>query len=169
MDIIVTAPVALHATMVAARDHREALLKRYAPAYVQKALEIERYAVAKPEIASDSAVNIVFCREIAKGGVEAALWELAEEAKVGLRVELRDIPIRQETVEVFNTLDLDPYILDSCGSWLLFANDGAAVLAQLQEQGCTEAAVIGYTTKDKKRLLYYSGVERFLLPPKRYL
>jgi hexosaminidase len=104
-----------------------------------------------------------------EGGIEAALWELAEEAKAGLRVDLRAIPIRQETVEVFNTLDQDPYILDSFGSWLLFAENGAEVLAQLHGQGETEAAVIGYTTKDRKRILSYSGVERFLLPPKRYL
>ena len=166
MDIIVTAPVALRATAVAAGEHKEELLKRYASVYVQKAAEIEKYAGKEPEMVAGSAV---FCREITKGGIEAALWELAEEAKVGLRADLRAIPIRQETVEVFNTLDLDPYILDSFGSWLIFAENGAEVLAQLQEQGDTEAAVIGYTTKDRKRILVYSGVERFLLPPKRYL
>ena len=166
MDIIVTAPVALRATMVAAREHKEELLKRYASVYVQKATEIEKYAGKEPEIAGGRAV---FSREITQGGVEAALWELAEEAKAGLCVDLRAIPIRQETVEVFNTLDQDPYILDSFGSWLLFAENGAEVLAQLHGQGDTEAAVIGYTTKDRKRILSYSGVERFLLPPKRYL
>ncbi len=175
MDIIVTAPVALRATVQAARDNKEALRKRYAPAYVQKALEIERYAMAKPEIAqyanakgkqNDSAPLL---REIAEGGIEAALWELAKEHHVGLRAELRDIPIRQETVEVFNELDIDPYRLDSYGSWLCFVNNGAEVLTELRRQGYTEAAVIGYTTKDNKRLLYYSGVERFIVPPERYL
>ena len=97
------------------------------------------------------------------------MWEAAEELKVGLRVELREVPIRQETVEVFNELDMDPYILDSYGSWLLFVNDGAAVLAELRSQGFSDAALIGYTTKDRKRVMIYSGVERFLLPPKRYL
>ena len=199
MDIIVTAPVALRATMVAAREHKEELLKRYASVYVQKAAGIEKYAGKEPEIAGGSDVlfpgrakeaavhsaemqsgsntssrekqkgGTFFCREITKGGVEAALWELAEEAKAGLRVDLRAIPIRQETVEVFNTLDQDPYILDSFGSWLLFTEHGAEVLAELHGQGDTEASVIGYTTKDRKRILSYSGVERFLLPPKRYL
>ena len=175
MDIIVTAPVALRATAQAAKDNREALLKRYAPAYVQKAMQIERYAMGKPEIAQHAAAKgkqndtIPLLREITEGGIEAALWELAKEHNVGLRAELRDIPIRQETVEVFNELDIDPYRLDSYGSWLCFVNNGAEVLMELRRQGYTEAAVIGYTTKDKKRLLYYSGVERFIIPPERYL
>ena len=211
MDIIVTAPVALRATAEAAKLHREELLKRYAPAYVQKAAEIERYAMGKPEIACSAksgarivssekeeaqtggdvkrrpqsgysakdaaqirqgakgASEAILCREIAEGGIEAALWELAKEHNLGLRAELRDIPIRQETVEVFNTLDLDPYRLASYGSWLCFADNGAEVLSELRRQGYTEATVIGYTTKDNKRLLYYSGVERYILPPERYL
>ena len=163
MDIIVTAPIALKATAEQAREHREELCARYAPSYVRKALEIEKYAMARPE------TEAVASREITIGGVEAALWELAEETKTGLCVELRDIPIRQETVEVFNTLDADPYILESFGSWLLFVKDGASVLARLRVQGYNEAAVIGYTTKEKKRTMIYSGVERFLLPPKRYI
>ena len=187
MDIIVTAPVALRATAEAAKLHREELLKRYAPAYVQKAAEIERYAMPEPEFVSAAKTEgnvksksksgnrakrdpetVLGC-EIAEGGIEAALWELAKEHNLGLRAELRDIPIRQETVEVFNTLDLDPYRLASYGSWLCFADNGAEVLSELRRQGYTEATVIGYTTKDNKRLLYYSGVERYILPPERYM
>ncbi|MBR3516689.1 MAG: hypothetical protein IKO10_10275 [Lachnospiraceae bacterium] len=168
MDILVTAPIALRATAESAGAHQAELLKRYARSYLQKATEIECYAQKAPG-SCEGKGSIVLCREITKGGIEAALWEAAEELKAGLRVELREVPIRQETVEVFNELDMDPYILDSYGSWLLFVNDGAAVLAELRSQGFSDAALIGYTTKDRKRVMIYSGVERFLLPPKRYL
>ena len=42
---------------------------------------------------------------------------------VGLDIDLKKIPIRQETVEVCEALGLNPYILMSSGSMMIAADD----------------------------------------------
>ena len=38
--------------------------------------------------------------DVTEGGIFGALWEMAEASGVGLEIDLKKIPIRQETVEV---------------------------------------------------------------------
>ncbi len=79
---------------------------------------------------------------IEEGGVWAALWRLADMADeealyhpCGLRVLQNAIPIRQETIEICELLEQDPYRIPS-GGWLFvtensFEADGT-VIGQLQ-------------------------------------
>ena len=68
--------------------------------------------------------------------------------------------ILQETIAICNELEADPYRMD-CGG-LLFCNEGLRLCAELKGSGCGYATAVGYTTKDRKRLLYYDETERFL-------
>ena len=86
----------------------------------QAALFAERFParflerIAKPEPAALPA----FAQEavsIEEGGLWAALWKLGEAEKTGLTVDAAAIPIRQETVEICELLELDPYGLPSSG------------------------------------------------------
>ena len=54
--------------------------------------------------------------DVTEGGIYGALWELAEASGVGLEIDLKAIPIRQETVEVCEQFHLNPYQLISSGS-----------------------------------------------------
>ena len=47
----------------------------------------------------------------------AALWKLAEAAGAGLTVEQQSIPVRQETIEICELLDVSPYLMQS-GAYL---------------------------------------------------
>ena len=47
--------------------------------------------------------------DITEGGVFGAFWEMASGAGVGLEVDLKKIPIRQETVEICNYFGVNPY------------------------------------------------------------
>ena len=49
------------------------------------------------------------------GGILSGLWKMAEASGVGMDVDLRRIPIRQETIEVCERLDVDPYKLEAKG------------------------------------------------------
>ena len=53
------------------------------------------------------------------GGILSGLWKMAEASGVGMDVDLRRIPIRQETIEVCERLDVDPYKLEAKGSVLI--------------------------------------------------
>ena len=58
------------------------------------------------------------------GGILSGLWKMAEASGVGMDVDLRRIPIRQETIEVCERLDVDPYKLESEGTVLLAPDRG---------------------------------------------
>lgn len=98
-----------------------------------------------------------------EGGVFAALWNMAEGAGLGLRVFLDKISIRQETVEVCEFLDVNPYQLMN-GSVVLIAVQGAEKVRHALEEAGITAAVIGYFTDDKDRLVLFRGKHRFLEP-----
>ena len=103
--------------------------------------------------------------DVSEGGIFAALWKLAEASGVGLEVDLKKLPIRQETVEICNFLDLNPYGLASSGSLLIAAKDGAG-LAGLLERNGIPACVVGRTTEGNDRILRNGEEKRFLEPGK---
>ncbi len=115
--------------------------------------------------ASEGFKGKVHACPIEEGGVYAAFWKLAQECRVGLRIRQRDIPLRQETVELANMLDVDPYRMDSGNCFLIFAENGPECLEMLRQQGMREATVVGITTGDKKRLIANGDGERFLTKP----
>lgn len=49
---------------------------------------------------------------------------MAEASGIGLEVDLKSIPIRQETVELCEAFRLNPYLLISSGCMLMAAPDG---------------------------------------------
>lgn len=63
-------------------------------------------------------------------------------SNVGLDIDLKKIPIRQETVEVCELLGLNPYILMSSGSMMIATDDGYGLVRKLNQAGI-EASVIG--------------------------
>jgi hydrogenase maturation factor len=99
--------------------------------------------------------------DVSYGGVFGALWEMAESAGVGLEIELKKIPIRQETVEICEYFDLNPYKLFSGGCMLMAAPDGNALAATLAEAQIP-AVVIGKTTAGNDRVLLQGEERRFL-------
>ena len=94
----------------------------------------------------------------------AALWELAEGAGVGLTIDIKKIPVRQETVEVCNQLNVNPYELLSGGCLLMTTRNGTGLAADLEAAGIP-AAVIGRTTDSNDRLILNDGEERYLDRP----
>ena len=93
-----------------------------------------------------------------------ALWELAEASKVGLKIDLRSIPIRQETVEISEYFGINPYQLIGSGSMLIAAKDGEGLLSRLTEENIP-AAIIGKATEDNDRILQNRDEKRYLTPP----
>ena len=103
--------------------------------------------------------------DVTEGGLFGALWEMAEASDVGLEIDLKKIPIRQETVEICEYFDINPYGLISSGMMLMAAEDGNALVKQLQEAGI-DATVIGKATAGNDRVILRDEERRFLEPPK---
>lgn len=98
------------------------------------------------------------------GGIFDALWEIAEASGTGLQVELKKIPIRQETIEVCEFFDYNPYMISSEGALLIGTADGDRLVGALDKAGIP-AAVIGKATGDHDRVILNEDERRFLVPP----
>ena len=79
-----------------------------------------------------------------EGGFLSALWKMAEASEVGLEADFRKVPIRQETIEVCEIFDLNPYKLQADGAVLIGIRGGEALVQRLRNEGFM-AEVIGQT------------------------
>ena len=164
-ELVMTKWTGLEGTSVAAKWAEGKLLERF-PAYlVDEAKAFDRYLSVIPEAAVAAKSGVWAVTDVSKGGIFGALWKMAEISGVGLEIELKKIPIRQETVEVCNFLDLNPYELVSGGSLLIAAENGNELVEKMERAGIP-AAVIGRTTSGNDRVIRNGDEKRFLEPAK---
>ena len=164
-DVVVSKWIGLEGTVRIAREHREALLTRYPARMIDEAAEFEQFFSVIPEAATARKSGVCGIHDASQGGIFGALWEMADGAGVGLEIDLKKLPVRQETIEVCEFFDLNPYELSSTGCLLMTSEDGNALVAALKREGIPAVAV-GKTTDGNDRLLL-NGEERcFLEPPK---
>ena len=103
--------------------------------------------------------------DVTEGGIFGALWEMAEASGVGLEIDLKKIPIRQETIEICEFFDLNPYKLISSGSMLMASEKGYDLARELEKEGI-KATVIGKFTSSNDRVVVNDGEISYLEPPK---
>lgn len=164
-DIVLSKWIALEGTARLAKRHYEKLRERFPRRILDEAAAFDRYLPVEPEAATAMKSGVCGMREISRGGIFAGLWEMAQEAGVGLEVNLREIPVRQETIEICEFFGENPYELLSNGCLLMTATDGNGLVAALQKDGIP-AVRIGRTTKGNDRVLYNEGRKRFLNKPR---
>ena len=165
MDVIVTKWIGLEGTSIIAREKETELLTRYPKALVDEAKGFDRYLSVLPEAATAVKSGVSAMHDVTEGGIFGALWEMAESAGVGLEIDLKKIPIRQETVEVCEFFDVNPYELISSGSMLMAASDGNGLVRALEAEGIP-AVCIGKVTDGNDRVIVSGDERRFLEPPK---
>lgn len=165
MDIVVSKWVGIEGTMIFAKE-KEAELKEHFPVdFVDTAIGFDRYLSVVPEAAVATQSSVAAMHDVTEGGLFGALWEMAEASGVGLEIDLKKIPIRQETVEICEYFDVNPYGLISSGMMLMASADGNALVLALQEAGIP-ATVIGKATEGNDRVIIRDEERRFLEPPK---
>ncbi len=163
-DIVLSKWVGLEGTAMLARRHRRELLARY-PAYLaDQAADFDRYLSVLPEAALATKSNVCAMHDASEGGIFAALWELAESAGIGLTIDLKKIPLRQETVEICEYCGLNPYGLLSGGCLVMTAEDGPALAEALLAERIP-AAVIGRTTDGNDRIIRNDDEIRYMDRP----
>ena len=103
--------------------------------------------------------------DVTEGGIFGALWEMAEASEVGLEIDLKEIPVKQETIEICEYFLLNPYCLISSGSLLMAGDNGYEVVRELKKAGI-HGAVIGKAVKGRDRVVINDNERRNLEPPK---
>ncbi len=99
-----------------------------------------------------------------EGGILTAIWNLTGAYETGVEFYLRQIPIRQETVEVCERLEVNPYRLYSAGCVLLTADNGGQLVRTLAEKNIP-AQVIGRVNKGIAREMIVQEGRGFLERP----
>lgn len=163
-DIVVSKWIGLEGTAILAGRYREKLLQRYPAYFVEEAAGFDRYLSVIPEAATAVKSGVCMMHDASEGGIFGALWELAERAGVGLTIDLRKLPLRQETVEVCECCNVNPYELLSGGALVMVTDDGAGLAAALEAE-MIPAVVVGRTTDSNDRIIINGEETRFLNRP----
>ena len=165
-DIVMTKWIGISDTARLAQEREEELLSRYPLFFIKSAQNLEQFYSVIPEAATAVKSGVRAMHDVAGGGIFGALWELGERFDVGLQVELKKIPIKQETVEVCEFFGYNPYEIRSDGALLMVTDDSHALLEELAKQGIA-AAVIGVTTDGNDKVILNDDEKRFLEPPRK--
>ena len=164
-DVVITKWIGLEGTSILAKEKEAELLKKFPPKLIYDSKNFDKFLSVVPEAAPAVKSGVTAMHDVTEGGVFGALWELAESSGVGLLIDLRKIPVKQETVEICNFFDINPYELMSGGSMLMTAEDGNRLVMDLQAAGI-EATIIGKCTDNNDRVLINGEMRRFLEPAK---
>ncbi len=164
-DVVLTKWIGIEGTAMIAREKEKELLERFPKAFVNSAKDMAAYFSVLPEAALAGKSGVSAMHDVSSGGIYGALYELSERAGVGLEIELRAIPIKQETVEICEYFGLNPYYLASGGSLLMVCKNGQELVRELEKSGIF-AAVIGRTTAENAKAVINGGEISYLERPK---
>ncbi|MCM1136624.1 MAG: AIR synthase related protein [Clostridium sp.] len=161
MDIVMSKWIGMEGTSILAEEKRAELLKRYPASLILAAEEQGTHLSVAREAAAALEAGVYAMHDVRNGGIFGALWELGRRLGVGLYVDLKKIPVKQETIEVCEFFNLNPYELLSGGALLMAAENGGELVKSLEKAGVF-AAVIGSTCGGNDRIVKNGEEIRYL-------
>lgn len=164
-EIVMTKWAGLEGTAIIAAAKEEELKTKYAASFIENAKKFINYISVVPEAMVARAVGVTSMHDVTEGGIFGALWEIGAASKVGLELDLKKILLKQETVEICEFYDLNPYMLISSGCMLIITDRANQLVESLKAEGIA-AAVIGRITQGNDRIIINEDEKRYLEPPK---
>ena len=166
MDNVVSNWIALSGPLQLLERKKEALREHFSQPFLNQAKKLEVCLPILSEAAVAVSSGVSAMHDVSEGGIFGALWDMAEASGVGLEIDLKKIPIRQETVEICEYLGVNPYKLVSGGCLLMATEDGLGLVRELENQGIP-CALIGKATHGNDRVLINEDERRFLETPQK--
>ena len=164
-DVVATKWIGIEGTSIIAREKEQELLERFAAPFVEEAKNFDRFLSVVPDAAAAVKSGVTAMHDVTEGGIYGALWELAEASGVGLEIDLKKIPVRQETIELCEYYRLNPYQLISSGCMLMTAPDGRRLVRDLEKAGI-HATLIGRCVDGKAKKILNGEDTAYLERPK---
>ena len=165
LDLIMTKWAGVAGTSILAGKEQEKLENRLPSYIVENGKNLKHDISVLPESRVAMSVGVQGMHDISRGGVFSALWELAEKGNIGIEVDLKKIPMRQETIEICEVLGANPYELYGAGSLLMVSDKGNEIIHELEKLEIP-ATIIGKTTEENGKVLLNGEEVRFLDRPK---
>jgi hydrogenase maturation factor len=164
-ELVMTKWAGLEGTAIIAGAREEELNSKYTSDFIQEAKDFIKHISVVKEARIGKNLGVSAMHDVTEGGIYGALWEIAAASRVGIKVDLKKIPIKQETVEICEFYDLNPYLLISSGCMLMGTDHGNELVEELGKAGIP-AAVIGKVTDGHERIIVNDEETRYIEPPK---
>ena len=107
-ELVVAGAIALYGTAQIAREKHEILREHFSEGFLREAENLRTLYGTADEINVKEAGATAFYA-MGEGGFLSALWKMAEASQVGLEMDFSKVPIRQETIEICEIFDINPY------------------------------------------------------------
>ncbi len=93
---------------------------------------------------------------VSDGGIFGAIWSLCDSLECGCEIEIKDIAIKQVTIEICEFFDVNPYIMLGDGAFIYVTDKEADQLE--------EGVIIGHLTDNADRVVRSKETRSFLTP-----
>jgi hydrogenase expression/formation protein HypE len=143
--IILTKGAGIEGTAIIASDLKEHLRGKVDPDVIERGAAMIRWISVVPEaMKAVEAGPPNSLHDPTEGGLINGLWEMAEAACVGLKVNQASIPVPDETRLICGALGVDPLRLLGSGALIITAQpDEADKILEALKEGGISASVIG--------------------------
>ena len=163
-DIVLIGMIGLEGMARIVSEKSDELENRFNKLFLRQCNEKAEILKDTYKIKALNDIDITSVMQIGTGGIMAALWNMTEGSGTGLEADMSRMTICQETVEVLEYYNLNPYEMTSAGSFLIVTKDGDEVVRRLKEAGM-EAVKIGITVSGNKKMITGRDEERYLDRP----
>lgn len=164
-ELVMIGTAALEGTVMLEQAGRQMLSERFSGRFLESVrnlrslCSIRKLVLAVQEQEPEAAV---YC--VGRNGVFGALWEIASASGKGFSVELSQIPVLQETIEICEFFDVNPYMLRSGGALLVAAEHGLPLVESCRRNHLP-ASVIGIMQNNADKLIRNGEECRYLDMP----
>lgn len=162
-DLVVAGYIARKGAKLTAEIKRQELSLWFSRDYLEKIISYEELELSG-NLELWKEFGATECEPVAEGGIWTALWNLSGAYDVGIEFTLQQVPVKQETIEVCERYDLNPFRLLSDNCVVLTADNGHRMAEVLAAKG-VPAAVIGHINPGCKREVYNGEVRGFMERP----
>lgn len=170
-SIVMAGYAGMEGTIEIYSAHREELEERFSARFLDGIRDIDNDLCIKSQsrVIEECGADIRFCHDISESGIFGALWELSEYTGCGLKADLKKLLLKQETIELCELYEINPYVIKSAGAQIIITPDAAAVTEAMELAGI-RAVNIGRLTQDNEKIIINDYETRYLEPyrmPKR--
>lgn len=165
-DIVLTKWIGIGGIQHIIKHSKEEILSKYNMDFIDKAMGNKEDMSILPEAEIAKKAGVHCMHDVSQGGIFAALWDMAQASGVGIDIDLRKIPVKQEIIEICEMYDINPYQFQSAGCLLMTFADGYGIVDILANVGI-KASVIGKTISGNDKIIHNLDEVRYLDLPKQ--
>lgn len=157
LDIVICGRIGLAGSAFMLGHYRDALSQTLTSSFLSNspdfAAESRKY-VGKGLL---SAHGVSCVLPVCERGIYRELFTIGKESGLGYRVDYSAVPVSQYTIEFCEIMDMDPWHLLSGGCCIILTERGNELVHTLISEGY-DAALIGYMTDDKDKIVHHREV-----------